>query len=145
MRIRLRDVLREELGGTYDVEVDAEPARDPRPRYSVSIFFGSAPARAEALERAVFALIDSLSRVGPTPQELEKVREIQRREQETRLRENGFWLDALAFSDQYGEDPRRIPDRDQLLGTLDAATIRKAAARYLDATNHVIVRLQPER
>jgi zinc protease len=145
MRIRLRDVLREALGGTYDVEVDGEPERDPVPQYSVSIFYGSAPDRAESLERAVFAQIDSLAKRGPTAQELEKVREIQRREQETRLRENGFWLDALVFAADYGEDPRLIPDRDSLIRTLDAAMIERAASRWLDRGRYVSVRLVPQK
>ena len=145
LRLRLRDVLREDLGGTYGVDIGSEGARDPHPQFQVAIGFGSDPARAEQLTQAVFAQIDSLKRTGPTPAELEKVREIQRREYETGLRENSYWISALSFADQYGEDAKQIPARARLFETLTVDLVRTAARTYLDTGNYVQVRLVPEK
>jgi zinc protease len=144
LRIRLRDVLREALSGTYGVEVESATSRDPRVTYQMAIGFGSAPDRAEALTKAVFAQIDSLQRTGPTAAEVEKVREIQRRTLETGLRENGFWLSALAFAEEYGEDPRGIANRLAEVGAMTPAIVQDAARRYLDVRNYVQVRLLPQ-
>jgi zinc protease len=96
LRMRLRDVLREELGGTYDVSASQSSERDPHPEFQFSIDFGSSPERADTLRAAVFREIERIKRDGPTADEIEKVREIQRRGEETEVRQNGFWLNALA-------------------------------------------------
>ena len=144
LRMRFRDVLREELGATYDVSVSQSTERDPRPEYEFFIDFGSAPERADSLRATVFREIERLKSEGATADEIEKVREIQRRTEETELRQNGFWLNALAFAAQYGQDPRTIPQRAQLRATLDPALIRDTARKYLDETRYVQVRLLPE-
>jgi len=143
--IRLREVLREDLGGTYGVNVSASAARDPQPRYSFQIGFGSAPDRAEELTGVVFAHLDSLAAAGPTVEELQKVREMQRRERETALRQNGYWLNALVTRYREGRDPRDILGGERMIDALDAAAIRDAARRYLRRDNYVQVMLLPEK
>ncbi|HEX9895924.1 MAG TPA: insulinase family protein, partial [Gemmatimonadales bacterium] len=71
--IRLREVLREALGGTYGVSVSGTPTRLPRQEYSFSIGFGSAPERVDELVKAVFAEIDSIRKNGPADRDLAKV------------------------------------------------------------------------
>ena len=144
LNIRLREQLREALGGTYGVDVQASPVRWPRPSYSFAIGFGSAPERADELVRATLAQIDSIRSAGPTDQELAKVREAEIRNRETALRQNRYWLGQLAFFGQTGEDPVALldPRGDADLFTADA--IRDAARRYLDPANYVRVTLLPE-
>ena len=144
LRMRLRDVLREELSGTYGVQVSASPQRQPRPQFDLSIGYGSSPEKATSLEQAVFAQIDSIQRTGPTAGELEKVREIQRRSEETNLKENGYWLSALVSYDREGVDPGRILRGEELRALLTADLVRDAARKYLDRQNYVLVRLLPE-
>jgi len=143
--IRLREVLREDLGGTYGVNVSASAARDPAPRYSLQIGFGSAPDRAEELVGIVFAQLDSLAAAGPTAEELQKVREMQRREREVALRQNGYWLNALVARYREGRDPRDILEVERMIDALDAAAIRDAARRFLPRDNYVQVMLLPEK
>ena len=83
LRMRFRNVLREDLGGTYDVSVSQSSERDPRQEYQVTVDFGSSPERADTLRAAVFREIERIKRDGPTAEEIEKVREIQRRGEET--------------------------------------------------------------
>ena len=144
LNIKLREQLREELGGTYGVSVSAVSSHAPRQEYAVSIAFGSAPERAEQLTRAVFAQIDSLQAKGATPDDVAKVKETQLRARETSLKQNGFWLGQLAAYDQNGEDPRGILEYGKLVASLTPATIKAAANRYLNEKSYVQVRLYPE-
>lgn len=144
LQLRLRESLREDRGGTYGVGVRASAARDPDAEYRVGIGFGSAPERLDELTEEVWAQVDSLQRFGPTPQEISKVREMQLRERETQMRENGFWIGQLMAYDRYGWDPRDILHFEQRSRSLDAAMIRDAARRFLDAENYVQVSLVPE-
>ena len=144
LRMRLRDVLREELGGTYDVSVSQSSERDPRPEYQFSIDFGSAPDRVDTLRAAVFRELERIKRDGPTAEEIEKVREMQRRGEETEVKQNGFWLNALASAARYGQDPRLILHRSELRASLTPALVRDIARKYVNEARYVQVRLLPE-
>jgi zinc protease len=144
LRIRLREVLREDMGGTYGVGVSGIGERDPRPEYTFRISFGSAPDRLEELTAVVFQQIDSLKRVGPTPDEVDKVKEMQRRDRETQLRQNSYWLSQLIVAERYGLDPRNILTYEELIESLTPEAIREAANRYLPTDNYVRVSLYPE-
>src|SRR5215207_1021835 len=144
LRMRFRDVLREELGGTYDVSVSQSSERDPRPEYQFSIDFGSAPDRVDTLRSAVFRELERIKREGPTAEEIEKVREIQRRGEETEVKQNGFWLNSLAAAARYGQDPKTILRRGELRASLTPALVRDIARKYLNESRYVQVRLLPE-
>ncbi len=143
--IRLRDVLREDSAGTYGVNIGASTTREPTPHYSVSVSFGADPQRLEALTKTVFDVIEKFKREGPTADELAKVKETQRREWETNLKRNGYWVGQIAARDRMGEplaDILTFPDR---LNTATAATLQAAAQRYLRNDRYVRVSLYPEK
>ncbi|MCH8247165.1 MAG: insulinase family protein [Bacteroidetes bacterium] len=144
LQIRLRERLREDLGGTYSVRVFGRIRREPDHGYSVSVSFGSAPDRVEELTDVVFQQIDSLSTVGPDSTERNKVQELQRRSYETNMRENRYWLNQLLSSEQYGSDPRRILDYEEMVSGLTEERIREAARTFFNMENYVKVSLFPE-
>jgi zinc protease len=144
LRMRLRDVLREELGGTYGVSVSQSSERDPRQEFQFVIDFGSSPEKADTLRAAVFEELHKIKKDGPTAEEIEKVREMQRRSEETEMRQNGFWLNALASAARYNQDPKMILRRGELRASLTQAMVRDIAAKYLSESRYVQVRLLPE-
>jgi zinc protease len=142
LELRLREQLREELGGTYSVGVSGSIERDPWARYSFVIDFTTAPERVDELVRVVFAQIDSVRAGGASQEDVDKVREASRRSREVDLRDNGFWLSRLMNYDRLGWDVRQIDDEP--LAALTAGQIRDAARRYLDPSRFVEVTLLPE-
>jgi zinc protease len=143
--MRLRDRLRETLGGTYGVNVDAAAAKVPWPRYSVRISFGSAPDRADELTSATFEEITKLQADGATADELAKVRETRRRQLETGLRNNSFWSRVLVQAYETGTSARELVTEDDLVARLSPELVRDAARRYLRKDSYVGVTLLPER
>jgi zinc protease len=140
---RLREVIREEMSGTYGVGVGRSYEPFPEPRYSISVSFGSDPDRVDELVQAVFSEIRSLQEDGPSPEELRAAREQERRGRETNLRENSWWAAQLASSYQYDLDPRHLLD-ESLLEEVSAETVRRDAALWLRLDNYVKVSLFPE-
>jgi zinc protease len=140
---RLIDNLREKMGGTYSANARVSGGRDAPHQYVASIQFGSAPDRAQELTDAVLAEIAALSASGPTPAELDKVREGQLRARETAIKTNFFWSSSLSAAYQYGDDPREILGYDRLVQGLTAEAIRDAARKYLKQDNYVHVTLLP--
>ena len=142
--LRLRDVLREDLGGTYGASVGGGSSREPVPQYSITISFGADPGRLESLTKTVFEQIDKLKREGPTADELASVKETQRREWETNLKRNAYWAGQIAGRDRAGEPIADVLTFPQRLDTATAAMLRTAAQRYLRADNYVRVSLYPQ-
>jgi len=142
--IMLREVLREEMGGTYGASVNATPTRYPVERYGVRIGYGVEPERLDELTAATFAVIDSLSTFGASADNLAKVKETRRRSRETDLEENGFWLAVISSYDRNGEPLEEILQLDPLLEGLTTETIGEAARQWLDPDRYVQVSLLPE-
>jgi zinc protease len=145
LEIRLHEVLREDMGGTYGVQVVGSAVSKPEPSYQLNIAFGSAPDQLDALVTALFAEVERLKTEGPSDADLARVREIQRRERETSLRQNGYWLGQVSGYAREGLDFADILRYEQLVEGLNAEQIRQAARTLLRADNYVRVSLLPAR
>ena len=144
LQIRLREVLREDMGGVYGVGVGASSSIIPDTTFQVTIGFGADPARLDELVEAVVAEIRALQTAGPSDSVLQKVKESQRRSLETSMRENRYWLGQLVAAQRYGTDPRNLLSYEELISALSADDIRRAAQLYIRLDNYVQVTLMPE-
>ena len=143
LQIRLRERLREELGGTYSVGVNGRSRLLPDPEYQISIFFGSDPARAEELLEEVAEELDWL-RDGGEQDYLDTVKELLRTPREEQLRDNGFWLNQIQAAMQRGESFTAIIGFDEWLEALTLEQVAAAARLYLTDDSYVRVVLLPE-
>src|SRR5690606_29967108 len=141
--MRLREVLREDMGGTYGASVSSSTQWFPDGRYSISIAFGAAPDRIEELTAAVFAEIERLKAEGPAADALASVKEQQRRGFETGLQRNQFWLSALLREAETGEPAAVALELPALLERVSAGDVQAAARQWLDLDNYVRVTLLP--
>ena len=144
LNIKLRETLRENMGGTYGVSVSPSASREPYPSYRFTIGFGSAPERLEDLTTAALAQIDSVKKSGATPEYLNKVKEAAFRAREVALKQNNYWLAQISTFDQNGWSLAEIPDGDKLIAGLTSEDLKQAAIKYLRTNNYVRVSLYPE-
>lgn len=144
LSIMLRRELREERGGVYNVGVNASPSARPDESYSLTISFGCAPERVNELTEAVFDAIARLKEAGPDEQIVATVKEQQRRERETALRTNAFWVSVLDFYYSNDEDVLDVLTYDDLIDSLDAEDVQESARMYLDEDRYVQGVLYPE-
>ena len=141
--IKLREVLREDLGGTYGVGVGTETSRYPEGKYRINLSFGCDPARVEELTQTIFAQIDSLKTIGPAGTDIEKVKEIRKRQRQVALKENRFWINRLQWADSHGIDPRLTVRYEAMVDSLDSEAVRAAAQQYFNMDNYVRAVLYP--
>ena len=144
LRMRLREILREDLGATYGTSVGGNISWRPLERYSFTISFGCDPQEADALVEVVFAEIARVKSEGVEQSYVDKVQEIQRRRRETSLKENGFWLGALEAYYQHDLDPRLLLEHDRLVGGITPESVQETAKRYLNTERYVLGILKPE-
>ena len=144
LEMRLLDRLREALGATYSVSVNAGLSRRPRQEWQVVIDFGSAPEKADTLYQAVLQELDSLRRVAPSAAEVERVREQQRRSLEVSRKQNSWWAVTLRDRLENGDDPTTVFSSEALMSGLTPEKLMAAAKVYLSETNRARFVLLPE-
>jgi zinc protease len=143
---RLRDVIRESLGGTYDASVFSTLTWLPVGSYMIIINFSSDPERVDELTQAIFSEIKSFKESGPTEDELADVKEAILRSNETNLEQNSYWLARLQSCYFAGVHP----DASQILlfaDSIEAVTAESAHdsfRKYYDMDNYIQVTLLPE-
>jgi zinc protease len=86
LQIRLRETMREDLGGTYSAGAGVSLERWPEGRFTTTVQFGSDPARADTLATVALDVLRKFAADGPSADELAKVRENLLRTRETALR-----------------------------------------------------------
>jgi zinc protease len=144
LQIKLREQLREQLGGTYTVGVGASASRVPRPEYTVQVSYQSAPDRVGQLGKAVFEQIESLKTAGPSEADVAKIKEAQIRSRETNLKLNAYWLGQLASRAEADEPLSDILTYEQMVNALTPKMIQDAARKYLNTENYARFILLPE-
>ncbi len=144
MEIRLREVLREDLSGVYGAFSSGAIARRPRQSYSYTIGFGCGPENVKKLQDAVAEIVATVKKDGIGDVYLEKVREKRRRNLETSMRENRFWMGQLAEHYRYGTDPTKILELEKTLARVTSANVQKTARTFLDDRSRVTGVLVPE-
>ncbi len=143
LQSRLLTVLREDLGGTYSVNVGASYTRIPHQDYRVTIAFGSDPDRVDALQSRVLEEIAAIKADGPLPREVSDTREALLREFETGTRQNGYLLTQIAGRYESGEDVDGFFTLDDGYRALTVDDVHDAAKRYLDTNSYIVVTLMP--
>src|SRR5262249_55634027 len=118
---RLTETIREELGGTYGINATPSYEKIPNQTYSVTIQFGSAPDRTEALIKRIFQEIELLKTSGPTDQQVTDERETLLRDFEASSKLNSYFVREI--SGRYGnnEDPAVLWTMPDLYKKIDKA------------------------
>jgi zinc protease len=144
MNIKLREVIREEKGGTYGVSVNQTLQKYPIEKYLSSISFGCDPARVQELVGTVWEQIDSLRSFPLDESYLQKVKETQRREWEVNLKENNFWVNRLWTYYLYDYDLDDFYEYGERIDKLNPEIVQEAVKKYFSKDNYIEVVLKPE-
>jgi zinc protease len=144
LETRLREVIREEEGGTYGIGVWASPSRYPDPEYLVHITFGTDPERADELADRVLSVISDITEEGFESSYAQRVRTTQAEEFEKEIETNGYWMNTLQGLYFHELDPARILEYPELVDGIDAGVLTEAARRYLDTDRYIELILVPE-
>lgn len=141
--IRLREVLREDMGGVYGVGAHGALSRGSYEGRQFWIEFGCAPDKVEPLLKATFETIAALQKDSIPDEILNKVKTTFTRGHEDQLQENGGWQGALAQSFFYGDDPALILSVQPLLDRVTNDNVKAAAKRFLDNKRYLLAKMVP--
>ena len=143
LRIRLREVLREDMGGVYGVFSGGGLSRRPKQQYGFRIGFGCAPANADALRKAVFEVVAEVKKKGASEDIITKIKEKRRRSYETDSKENYWWSRGLQEHYRYGTDPTKLLEIDAVVERVSSKRIQAAAKKFLNTKKMIDAQLLP--
>ena len=141
---RLREVLREDLGGVYGVGAGGRLSRSPRQERVFSIQFGCDPSRVDELLAAVRKEIAAISKDGIGADYVDKTKQKWLRQREVSMRQNGFWADWLESAYRFGDDPTLVLDPAPVLARMTPEHVKAAARKYLDGKQQFQAVMLPE-
>lgn len=136
LRMQLRDVLREDLGGVYHVSVTAKLDRLPHPSRTVLVTFGCDPARVDEMVKATLGVAADLGTHGPSSDYLDRVRQQFTHTHETNIHLNQEWLTWMMTAYHYGDDPALFLDATEVVSRMTPQTVKAAAHRFLDPAQY---------
>jgi zinc protease len=144
LRIKLREEMREEIGGTYGVGVSAAIEHYPTRRYAIHIAFGCAPDQVDTLIDVAHREIGNIQNGTIDDSYLTKVKQTQLREREVGLERNSFWLHIMHYYDWHNEGIRTVNDFENYVSALTADDVRKSARQCFRTSNVATLILRPE-
>ncbi|HSD86248.1 MAG TPA: insulinase family protein, partial [Kofleriaceae bacterium] len=144
LSIKLRETLREDMGGVYGVGAFGNIRRAPFKDRSFMVRFGCDPARVDELVKAVFDTVAKLKKEDVDADTLERVKATFIRTRETQLRQNRFWSLWLSDAYRYGDDPTLVLDTAAMTARMTPANVKAAANRYIDGKQYYEAVMLPE-
>src|SRR3569833_4775670 len=105
--------------------------------------FGCDPQNVDKLKQAVFTALARIAKEGIGDAYLAKVREQIRREHETNLQDNQWWIQAIHEAYWSGESFTSITDANAEITRTPRANVQAAAKRIFDPTHYVLGVMKP--
>ena len=145
LQTSLRDVLRENLGQTYSVSVGLAQSPAQRGGGHISVNFAGAPENIPGMTNRVLQEVKHLQDAPPPAAVVATVKEAARRQYETNLKENAYWLGRLQALHSQGKAPSEILTRLALINAITPADVQAAFKKYFPLDRYALVTLMPEK
>lgn len=144
MQIKVLQRLREAEGEVYAPAVQTSFAKYPKSRYAVIASFGCAPQNAGHLIDAVSQEMELIRNNGVSPEDVQKYKAGYSKNVELALKDNGYWLNYLSGQYENKEDVLDVLHTNENLDRVNAESLKKAAAVFLNQENNIQFILLPE-
>jgi zinc protease len=144
LEIVLRDALREDLGQTYTVSVGLAQSPPERGDGYIGVQFGAAPENIAAMTDRVLKEVQRMQAEGPPAGLVANAREGAKRDYETALKQNAYWMRRLQTVHLLGGNPSDIVTRAQRIDAITPGIVQETFKKYFPLDRYTVVTLQPE-
>jgi zinc protease len=144
LSIRLRNLIREEKSGVYDIQVAAELTEELKDEAVTTITFVCDPKRKEELLSAIDSAIATFVKKGVTSEELYVVKKMILLAYRNQVDRNGFWVDGMMASYRFHTPIETLVTFPKIIAGIQAASVQKVA-KALFAGDRLIATLMPHR
>lgn len=144
MDIKLVEQLREEKSGVYGVGASGMMNRYPYSNVMFNISFPCAPENADTLTAAALDELRKLIRSGVSKEDLDKIKEQQKRKLEVEMKQNSFWSAGLFEAYLYGSNAADLLKKQEMIDNLTGKMIQDVAKKYINLNSYIRITLKPE-
>jgi len=145
IEIKLVEVIREKMSGVYSPQAMINIDHYPKSEYNVMVMFGCSPKMADKLTKAVFGIMKDMIKKGPSQIDLDKAKEAIKRERETNLKKNNYWLHKLESAYMNEEDINKSLEFDNQVNAMSIEDIKQISQKCFTKDHYVRVVLMPEK
>jgi zinc protease len=144
LNIKVTEKLREEMGGIYGGGFYGEIQRRPYVHYNITTYLPCGPENVQKLTTALMDLVKEAQTKGIEKKDLDKVKETWKKQYQTQIQSNDFWLSSLSNAWINKDNPEIVLDYEKRVDALKTEDLKKAATKFFNMNNVVKVVLYPE-
>ncbi|MBE4947527.1 M16 family metallopeptidase [Chryseobacterium culicis] len=141
--IKVIEKLREDESGIYGGGARGGMNKIPYGTYSFGINFPCGPENADKLTKSAIAELQKLIDNGPEQKDLDKYKEGEYNDNKTELKDNMFWMNAIAKNQLDGSDKYAILNYQDKVKALTVKDLQDVAKKYL-TKGRITATLMPE-
>lgn len=141
--IKVIEKLREDESGIYGGGARGYMSKVPYGNYSFSINFPCGPENADKLTKSAIAELQKLIDNGPEQKDLDKYKEGEYNDYKTDIKDNMYWMNALAKNQLDGTDKYEILNYQEKVKALTVKDLQDVAKKYL-TKGRITATLMPE-
>ena len=130
LEIRLNNLLREQKGGIYSINVGGHISKLPKGYYTLNFNLTTEPARVQEMKKLCFEELGKIAKKGVTKEEMEKVRTHWLTNREADLKTNGYWVSRLYGKAFAQENPEELLQYEEYIKKITSKDIKKLVKRY---------------
>lgn len=145
LNIKIIETLREQMSGIYGGGMSGSLSNRPYNNYNISIGFPCGPENVAKLTAALFTILEDAKEKGIEQKDLDKVKETLKKQDQDRIKQNDYWLDALTKAFIEKDDPMWHLQYLKKVDALTTGELQKLAKKYFDMTNYIKAVLNPEK
>lgn len=143
LKMRLFEVIREKMGGTYDVSVQNHVSRVPREEVNVNVQFQCDPTRLDILHDLTLKEIQNLLENGVRKSDFVKVVSALQKQMNISVKDNDYWMNCLEQYIQFGDNLDTPGMTTKLVASLTMEDINAWMKAYFSDINIVDIRVCP--
>ena len=145
LSIRLREAIREELGGVYSIRSVLRYAEYPTTDLNGKISFTAEPSRKEELKKRVFEIFNEFIEKGITAEDLEIAKKSLIRNYETRFKENKYWANVLPYNSLLNEKVYSLNEAIKIFNTVKVDEVNKFIKDTMTDVDMYTLIIDPEK
>ncbi|MDR1758762.1 MAG: insulinase family protein [Bacteroidales bacterium] len=144
LQIELIATIREKMSGVYSPMLQLGYDKDPKSEYTMLVLFSCSPQNTDTLTGAVFNILNTFAKEGPSDETLVKVKEQMIRGFENDLQQNTYWQNYIMGKITRGENFNDINTFKDRVNAVTKTDIVNFIGKYFRFDHHVKMCLYPE-
>jgi zinc protease len=143
--IRLIEIIREKMGGTYSPSLQFSYEKYPETSYTAFVMINCEPKKVKKISKTVFDIFNKLLTKGFTKEELQKATEQIKKSLEVNFEKNAYWRNYI--DEQYfnGDPLNEYKEYLKLLDEITAEELLKTIKPLFKTGHYVSVYQYPEK